>query len=531
MNKILLKEINRNREIMGLKPILEQDDTMFGVFEIPNDDGLSRKEQKQKEKQEKIKSKEDLKLAQEINDNDLYDWNYELSGPLNWIPIGKKGVRLAGPNDGFLVEKIGFYRDRMGVGMTLGLRGMDIGVKEVPTQEPGTKPTPPEPDVEEITLPEVNLAGASMPYPDNMVKPYFDRYPQAKNDFSKIVDKFKEYIKAGGIENLNNITIQGTADSGTPNRTAPSGFSKIDHDYGGSTNAKEMNLYLAEYRAYWYAEALKEAVKEKTGQDIKINVLDGISYLGQDNKRGEEWRTITLTPNAPPIKPKPEITTTTTGGTDGTEGRVIDNREIYKKVKFEVYYEGRPYKVDGIRWITKEDNIVFLIKNDGPIASELPNGFDIKDTAEISPDLEFKVGGTSYGRFSTTMYDIEGKPEWGKGFLLDTTAVYPNRLGAMGVNKLPTGENGEEETWIAIHNMTYQLKPMKAESRALTFDTLVPKPTRRELRQNKLEPNDSVYRLEDGTITNMRGADRAARYGKKSERMYTDDLIEPNLNL
>ena len=43
----------------------------------------------------------------------------------------------------------------------------------------------------------------------------------------------------------------------------------------------KMNLYLAEYRAYWYAEAIKEAVKEETGQDIEINVLPGISYLGK----------------------------------------------------------------------------------------------------------------------------------------------------------------------------------------------------------------------------------------------------------
>ena len=56
--------------------------------------------------------------------------------------------------------------------------------------------------------------------------------------FDEIVENFKKYIESGGIKNLNNITIQGTADSATPNRNAPSGFSKIDHDYGGSTDVK-----------------------------------------------------------------------------------------------------------------------------------------------------------------------------------------------------------------------------------------------------------------------------------------------------
>ena len=178
------------------------------------------------------------------------------------------------------------------------------GGKAIPGKE-----TPP--DVV-ITIPTYDIAGSSLPYADNMVMPYFDKYPDAQEQFRNIVETFKEYINAGGGDKLTNVTIQGSADSGTPTLQVPSGYSKLDHPsakpYNGKTDPKEMNQYLANTRANQYARALINDIKEKTGFDLKINVLEGDNFYGQgDGKRGEEFRKITLEPNAEQHSVKNEL--------------------------------------------------------------------------------------------------------------------------------------------------------------------------------------------------------------------------------
>ena len=178
------------------------------------------------------------------------------------------------------------------------------GGKAIPGKE-----TPP--DVV-ITIPTYDIAGSSLPYADNMVMPYFDKFPDAQEQFRNIVETFKEYINAGGGDKLTNVTIKGSADSGTPTLQVPSGYSKLDHPsakpYNGKTDPKEMNQYLANTRANQYARALINDIKEKTGFDLKINVLEGDNFYGQgDGKRGEEFRKITLEPNAEQHSVKNEL--------------------------------------------------------------------------------------------------------------------------------------------------------------------------------------------------------------------------------
>ena len=178
------------------------------------------------------------------------------------------------------------------------------GGKAIPGKE-----TPP--DVV-ITIPTYDIAGSSLPYADNMVMPYFDKYPDAQEQFRNIVETFKEYINAGGGDKLTNVTIKGSADSGTPTLQVPSGYSKLDHPsakpYNGKTDPKEMNQYLANTRANQYARALINDIKESTGFDLKINVLEGDNFYGQgDGKRGEEFRKITLEPNAEQHSVKNEL--------------------------------------------------------------------------------------------------------------------------------------------------------------------------------------------------------------------------------
>ena len=426
MNKNILNEINRNREIMGLSPILiEQEE-------------LTRKEKRQQRRANKKAEKEMVARGR--------FWGTRL-----------KGIIDMGTNK-FFAEQVGNGISTTEVPVTYDIQVGKISVRQPQSQKPGKPSTPPETEIEQITFPKISLVGASMPYPDNMVKPYFDRYPQAKADFEKIVSKFEEYIEAGGIKNLNNITIQGTADSATPNRKAPAPFSRIDHNYGGSTDVEDMNIYLAYYRAYWYAEALKEAVKEKTGQDIEINVLDGISYLGQDNRRGEEWRTITLTPNAEPIKPKPKTITTTTGGEEGEEGERLDVRED-KYIDFVTYFRGEPELVKG--YLATDD--------DGPEVTQftrqgLKTIFVKQSDAEryptppedgVSAELDGKnanliIGGISYGEFNTD------KP------VNDGLLIQQNNKEIYAFNstiKTELTKEIEGETYVHVYNVQFGLSP------------------------------------------------------------------------
>jgi len=153
-------------------------------------------------------------------------------------------------------------------------------------------------------------------FPDNIITPRL--VGLAKREFDNIVDEFVNYInskpdKEGrtAFSKLTNITIQGQADSANPTWDKPSGYSSLDHTYGGKkqkfphsdAELDEMNLFLAENRAKKYAELLIEAIKEKTGKEIKINFLTPISYRGQEDRRGRKWRSIILKANAPIHEP------------------------------------------------------------------------------------------------------------------------------------------------------------------------------------------------------------------------------------
>ena len=176
------------------------------------------------------------------------------------------------------------------------------------------------PPITTLIIPIYNVEGSSLPYADNMVMPYFDKYPDASVQFEEIVTDFIEYIKAGGGDKLTNVTIKGSADSGKPTLQWPSGYSKLDHPsakpYNGKTDPEEMNQYLADTRANQYAQALVSSIKKETGFDLKIKVLKGDNFYGQgESKRGEEFRKITLNPNAEQHEVK---NTTETPGTSTT---------------------------------------------------------------------------------------------------------------------------------------------------------------------------------------------------------------------
>ena len=203
---------------------------------------------------------------------------------------------------------------------------------EPPEKTPGSK---------DVVIPNYDIKGSNLPYADNMVKPYFDKYLDAKKTFGMMVRDFSEYINKGGGKNLTNVTIKGSADSGTPTLIPPNGFTELDHPstkpYNGKTDPEEMNQYLADTRANQYGEALIEAIKKKTdGFVLKITVLKGDNFYGEgDSKRGEEFRKITLTPNAEPHETPLK---TKVGGTS-TPGKLVRNGAI--EATIDVYSEGK----------------------------------------------------------------------------------------------------------------------------------------------------------------------------------------------
>ena len=281
------------------------------------------------------------------------------------------------------------------------------------------KETPP--DVA-ITIPTYNVAGSSLPYADNMVMPYFDKYPDAQEQFTEIVEKFKEYINAGGGDKLTKVTIKGSADSGTPTLKVPSGYSKLDHPsakpYNGKTDPKEMNQYLADMRANQYAQALINAIKEETGFDLKIKVKKGDNFYGQgDDKRGEEFRKITLEPNAEQYEVVDKETIPGKGGT-----KAVNNKSTIKPYLVYIYPNGyaNPTKIEGF----KTTNGLVIKKEDADDLG-LTGKFKTTSKAEIKGS-NFFVDGNDIG-------PIRGKGD------LDNVGIRSNALKGMSYNTILDG--------------------------------------------------------------------------------------------
>ena len=306
MERKVLSEIYRIREMMG-----------FVNEQTPGDLVGQRKSKPYK------RTKKDLP----------YSWKNRDSGTLNFSVLDGKPLANYVGEEGFVVREY-VYNSQ---------------VKKDSTEKI-TEPS------EEMTLEKFTLQGGDLPYADNMVKPYFDKYPEALDKFKQIVKLFTEYIKMGGGNKLTNVTIQGSADSATPTLKVPQGYSSLDHPdpkpYNGETDPKKMNQYLADNRANEYAKVLIKKIKEDTGFDLKINVLPGINYYGQPNRRGEEFRTIVLNPNAEVLvvnRPLPS-------DDEATKKSEVGALPKNQSVKVELFKEGRREFIDGYLVYDKRGN-------------------------------------------------------------------------------------------------------------------------------------------------------------------------------
>lgn len=275
----------------------------------------------------------------------------------------------------------------------------------MPGKQTPPKETPPQ--KQEPTLSTFTVQGSSLPYADNMVKPYFDKYPDALNTFNQILQKFVDYIKNGGGPNLTNVTIKGSADSAAPTTDVPAGYSKLDHPhskpFNGATDPSQRNQYLADTRASEYARVLSAKVKELTGFDLNIKVLAGDNYYGQPGKRGIEYRSIVLTPNAGELKQTQaapaDVQPTSTPGTS-EPGQNVKYPNIPYKVP--VFEDGEGYLVNGYNVTDNRGNNFYGISYKNATDMLLPQMFD--GTMECRIDNKngiFYVGENMVGEIKT----------------------------------------------------------------------------------------------------------------------------------
>ena len=373
------------------------------------------------------------KRKKDKTDRKSSDWNGGDTGTLNFDVMEQEMTPLA-------VNVTEYDFDvRLSVNLTR------TGRSVTPTETP---PTPPPP----VTIPQYTIQGSGLPYADNMVMPYFDKYPESNEQFRNIVESFVKYIKAGGGDQLDNITIKGSADSGRPTLKVPSGYSKLDHPdsepYGGKTDPKEMNQYLADMRAKQYARALISEVEKQTGLVLNIKVLKGDNFYGQgDSKRGQEFRKITLSPNAPTFKPEVE-------GGEGTAGTKTPEKLVKGGgIPYEVavYWDGKGRYVEGFRVLDFYNNKRLSVSKEVAEKLDLPTKYlKGKINSEVKGQ-DFYVNGKLIGpirpigespvKFTTMNYNVIGRPRYFAGPITTIDAYRTHKIGDEEITVAYLSEN------------------------------------------------------------------------------------------
>ena len=161
-----------------------------------------------------------------------------------------------------------------------------------------------------------------------------------------------------------------------------------------------------------------------------------------------------MKPNAKPIKPKPKITTTTTGG---EEGERLDVRED-KYIDFITFFRGKPKLVKGylatdddvrgVTQFTSQGNKTIFIKQSD--AESYPTYPENGASAELDGNTaDLIIGGTWYGGFDTSRPVNDG---------LETS----NKKEIYAFNNTVKTDNTKEidgETYVLVRNVQFGLIP------------------------------------------------------------------------
>lgn len=294
--------------------------------------------------------------------------------------------------------------------------------------DPGTPPIPGEPG--DDTVDDLLLTNDAFPYPDNMIGPKFNspRYKKGKQLYETFINDLTKFILKGGVGNIKGITVQGFADSAAPTLSVPAGYSKLDHNlspnkdtvpYGGLKKLSEMNVYLAQNRGEVMRLQIIQDVLTNTGVDIsdKIKTLPGVSYYGQKDKRGQQFRSIEVkvdyTPYKYPVSGKDE--TSGMMGTPGKDAPPTEYPEIEQPVIKDgidvnvdinnVYYPAKLFNVEGKQVVGISAEVSDKLFNSGDLpAYSYKSGLNgkLSPNAEITDEGVFIVNEVNFGEFFDT---------------------------------------------------------------------------------------------------------------------------------
>ncbi len=294
----------------------------------------------------------------------------------------------------------------------------------------------------DVTLQKLDLSKNAFPYPDNMIGPKFESFPEAQKVYENFVMSLRDFINAGGINNIKSIKIQGTADAARPTLDVPKGYSSLDHSlvgdnspYGGLKSDLERNQYLADNRAKVLGNMIIDRIKKETGVDIssKIQYIKGINYFGQQDKRGFEFKKVTVEPDYTQLSRKEKVGQTTTGSSSNSTATPESNSFIdltqfgSKKIPVKMINRAGG-QVAAIARKVSDENKLLNIKEGGFLPLWTVEGLNQKSTVrgEIR-NGELFVDNTSFGKIvyidpseistdydnrseSTTRYVTVGRP-------------------------------------------------------------------------------------------------------------------------
>lgn len=281
----------------------------------------------------------------EADESLFIDWRGKLSGKFPKLGLAGDGKRIIG-----IGEKSG--KDGA-MGITFGSaakRGTKWSVVTPPKSTPPAS-TPPQSAPPTIT-PSVDFKGTDFPYPDNIITPNWTVAQAAKTLFDGFITNLVEYFSLDPVQakaNFKSIAIEGAADIANATLDIPSGYTKLDHNYGGS---KPSNEFLAENRAIKMKEEIVKALTS-TGKLTPELVTFISGKITTSFKVGlpRGGRYVKITTDATPYEVKTQTPPTPVTSTPGTEtpGQVGPSGEAPKtysvlKDTFLGFFFGDPSK-------------------------------------------------------------------------------------------------------------------------------------------------------------------------------------------
>ena len=280
-------------------------------------------------------------------DNGLYvDWKGSLAGKFSITGDGEgKSIigifRKKGNSDAFVL--------RLGSAASKGLSWSNV------TPPDSTPPVNKKPQFIPPTItPSLDFEGTNFPYPDNIITPNWTGAKEAKANFDVFIVGVVGYFKLDPVQAKNNfksIAIEGAADIANATLDIPTGYTKLDHNYGG---AKPNNEFLAENRAIKMKEEINKALTGKLTPELVTFITGKITTTFKTGlPRGKRYVKITTVSTSYNVT-TPGATTpgTNTPGTDipgkvGASGKTSNTYSVLNDEWVQYFFgDASKFKID-----------------------------------------------------------------------------------------------------------------------------------------------------------------------------------------